>query len=186
MVLKDSDIIEVKVTPEMLKKAQEKAAQMGCLNKHSMMKGERNVAGVLGELAALAILPRATYVDNYDHDLRIGKLTIDVKTKQLASKPRLSYDCSIYGYNPNQDCHIYLFAGVKTDHSVVWFSGFLAKHIFYQKAEFCAAGSQRPLGGGRMLTYKEDNYVVQVRQLNRAAILQTVVPKDENVTGQTL
>lgn len=179
MVLKDSDILEVRVTPEMLQKAEEKARQMGCLNQHSMMKGERNVAGVLGELAAMVLLPQATYVDNYDHDLRIGKLTIDVKTKQLAAKPRLGYDCSIYGYNPNQDCHLYLFAGVKADHSVVWFSGFLAKHIFYQKAEYCPAGSQRPLGNGRMLTYKEDNYVVQVKHLNRTDILKTIVPKKD-------
>lgn len=176
MVLKDSDILEVRVTPEMLEQAKEKARKLGCLNKHSMMKGERNIAGVLGELGALVILPQAIYVDNYDHDLKIGKLTIDVKTKQLTSKPRLSYDCSIYGYNPNQDCHLYLFAGVKTDHSVVWFSGFLAKHIFYQKAEFCPAGSQRPLGGGRMLTYKEDNYVTQVRHLNRTEILTYIKP----------
>ena len=123
LVLKDSDIVEIPVTKEMLALAKEKAKKMGCLNSHSMMKGERNVEGVLGELAVLAFLPQATYVDNYDYDLRIGKITIDVKTKRLNRKPQLYYDCSIYGYNPNQDCHLYLFAGVKADHSVVWLSG---------------------------------------------------------------
>ena len=176
LVVKDTDIVEVPVTPDMLKKAEEKARKMGCLNKHSMMKGARNVDGVLGELAALAFLPRAIYTDNYDNDLRIGKLTIDVKTKRLNKRPRLEYDCSIYGYNPNQDCHLYLFAGVNPEHTVVWLSGFLAKHIFYKKAEFFPAGSLRPLGFGKTLEYKEDNYVVQIKHLNKIDILKTIVP----------
>lgn len=178
LVTKDTDIITVPVTPAMLAQAKEKARKMGCLNQHSMMKGERNVEGVLGELATLAILPSATYTDNHDNDLRIGKLTIDVKTKRLARKPALYYDCTVYGYNPNQNCHLYLFAGVKDDHSVVWLSGFLAKHIFYKKAQFCPAGSTRPLGQGKLLTYREDNYVVQVNQLNRAQILTTILPTE--------
>ena len=176
LVSKSTDIAEVPVTPEMLKRAEEKARKMGCLNSHSMMKGARNIEGVLGELAALAFLPKATITDNYDNDLRIGKLTIDVKTKRLTNCPRLEYDCSIYGYNPNQNCHIYLFAGVNPEHTKVWLSGFLAKHIFYKKAQYYPAGSQRPLGFGKTLTYKEDNYVVQVKHLNRIQILQTIVP----------
>jgi hypothetical protein len=177
LVIKDSDIVEIPVTKEMLAQAKEKARNMGCLNSHSMMKGERNVEGALGELAVLAFLPQSTYVDNYDYDLRIGKLTIDVKTKRLNNRPKLGFDCSIYGYNPNQECHIYLFAGVKADHSVVWLSGFLAKHIFYQKAKFYPAGSERPLGMNKVLVYKEDNYVVQVKHLNKVDILKTIVPK---------
>lgn len=176
LVLRDSQIVEIPVTAEMLAFAKEKARKMGVLNQHSMMKGERNIEGILGELAALKFLPQTIATDNYDNDLRIGKLTIDVKTKRLTNKPRLEYDCTVYGYNPNQNCHLYLFAGVKADHSKVWLSGFLAKHIFYQKAQFCPAGSQRPLGAGKMLTYREDNYVVQVNQLNKIEILKTIVP----------
>lgn len=177
LVLKDTDIVTIPVTKEMLAQAEAKAKQMGCLNKHSMMKGERNVEGVLGELAALAFLPQATPTDTYDNDLRIGKLTIDVKTKRLTNRPNLGYDCSIYGYNPNQNCHLYLFAGVKPDFGVVWLSGFLEKGTFYKKATYFPAGSHRPLGGGRTLEYKKDNYVVQINQLNRIQILKTIIPK---------
>jgi hypothetical protein len=144
LVLKETDIINVPVTPEMLKQTEEKARKMGCLNKHSMMKGERNVEGVLGELAALVYLPFATPTDNYDNDLRIGKLTIDVKTKRLTNRPRLQYDCSIYGYNPNQDCHLYLFAGVNPEHTMVWLSGFLAKHIFTKKRSIAQQALSAP------------------------------------------
>lgn len=175
-LVQNDDIIEIKVTKDMLDYAKEKARKMGILNQHSMMKGERNVEGILGELALLTFLPQSTVTDNHDNDLRIGHLTIDVKTKRLTNRPRLKYDCTVYGYNPNQNCHLYAFAGVKADHSVVWLSGFLAKHIFYQKAQFCPAGTERPLGDGRTLTYREDNYVVQVEQLNRIAILNTIVP----------
>ena len=171
LVLKDSDIVTVPVTKEMLAHANEKAERMGCLNRHSMMKGARNVEGILGELAALAYLTKAVPTDTHDHDMILGKYTIDVKTKRLNNKPRLSFDCTVYGYNPNQNCDMYLFAGVAADHSVVWLSGFLVKHIFYKKAQFCPAGSTRPLGGGKLLTYREDNYVVQVNQLNRVKIL---------------
>lgn len=173
LVTRESQIIEIPVTPEMLKFAKEKAKEMGVLNKHSMMKGERNVDGILGELAALSYLSKAKATDTFDHDLSIqthlGLLTIDVKTKRLAQKPRLYYDCTVYGYNPNQKCHLYLFTGVKSDHSVVWICGYLPKYVFYEeRAEFCPAGSQRPLGGGKMLTYKEDNYVVRVNQIRTA------------------
>jgi len=178
LVTLESHIVEIKVTEEMLQKAHGKAEQMGCLNKHSMMKGSRNVEGVLGELAALSYLANAVPTDNYDNDLRIGKVTIDVKTKRLTMRPRLYYDCTVYGYNPNQNCHVYLFAGVKDDHSVVWLSGWLPKPEFYEIAEFCPKGSQRPLGNNKMLTYKEDNYVIQVKDLNQVVILQNIHPKE--------
>lgn len=178
-VQNERDIVEIAVTPEMLKIAEEKAAKMGILNRHSMMKGERNVEGILGELAALSYLPQAIATDTHDNDLAIGTLTIDVKTKRLTMKPRLYYDCTVYGYNPNQNCNLYLFAGVNPEHTKVWLSGFLLKPHFYNKAEFCAAGSTRPLGGGKLLTYKEDNYVVQVKQLNRVEMLKNVQPKKD-------
>lgn len=177
LVVGEDEIVEIPVTPEMLAFAKEKAAKMGVLNRHSMMKGERNVEGILGELAVLAYLPQAVATDTHDNDLTIGPMTIDVKTKRLTNRPRLSYDCTVYGYNPNQNCHLYVFAGVKADHSVVWLSGFLAKHIFYQKAQFCPAGTERPLGNGKTLTYREDNYVVQVNQLNKIKILTTITAK---------
>lgn len=170
-VRSQSDIVEIIVTAEMLKKAQDKARKMGCLNKHSMMKGTRNIEGALGELAVLELFPSAMPTDTHDHDCRLGTITIDVKTKRLARKPSVNYDCTVYGYNPNQNCDIYLFAGVSGDHSTVWLSGFLKKEEFYKKAEFCPAGSQRPLGNGRMLTYEKDNYVVQINQLNKIELL---------------
>lgn len=177
VISRDSQIIEIAVTKEMLDAAKTKAAQMGVLNQHSMMKGERNVEGVLGELAALKFLTNAEATDTYDHDIKIGPVLIDVKTKRLTNKPRLYYDCTVYGYNPNQNCHVYLFAGVKNDHSVVWLCGFISKKDFYEKAEFCPAGSERPLGGGKTLTYKEDNYVVQVNKLSYMDALRRVVLK---------
>lgn len=177
IIQSEAQIIEIKVTPEMLKFAQEKAKAMGVLNQHSMMKGERNVEGILGELAALQYLPNSVATDNFDNDLKIGEVTIDVKTKRLTMKPRLYYDCTVYGYNPNQACHVYLFAGVKADHSVVWLQGFMSKPGFYQAAEFCPAGSERPLGNGKTLTYKEDNYVVQVNKLTKMDVLKKIVIK---------
>lgn len=171
LVSLDSHILEVKVTKEMLAIAKEKAEQMGCLNRHSMMKGERNIEGVLGELAALTFLPNAVWQDTHDYDLTVGKITIDVKTKRLTRKPRLYYDCSIYGYNPNQNCHLYLFAGVDPEHTKVWLNGFIPKSDFYEKAEFFPAGSDR----GNVV-YKKDNYVVKVSQLLRVEMLKTIVP----------
>lgn len=177
LIKSEMDIITIPVTKEMLEFAKEKAAKMGVLNRHSMMKGERNVEGILGELGALQYIPNSTPTDTHDNDIKVGKLTIDVKTKRLTNKPRLYYDCTVYGYNPNQECHVYLFAGVKVDHSVIWLSGFITKKDFYKKSQFCPAGSTRPLGGGKVLTYKEDNYVIQVDKLGKLGYLKSMVEK---------
>jgi hypothetical protein len=50
LVVHPSQVIEVIVTPEMLKLAQE-TAHKGTMNRQSMLEGSRNVEGLLGELA---------------------------------------------------------------------------------------------------------------------------------------
>jgi hypothetical protein len=174
LIKKESEIVTIPVTKEMLILAKEKADEMGCL-KHSMMKGERNVEGILGELGALKFLTNAVGTASYQHDLKIGQITIEVKTKRLTNKPRLDYDCTVYSYNTEQDCHIYLFAGVNPEHTLVWLNGFISKDNFYKKAEFLPAGSERPLSNGKTLIYKRDNYVVKVNQLNKIDILKKIV-----------
>lgn len=171
-VTKDSDIITIPVTQDMLDFARVKAAQMGKLNEYSMMQGRRNIEGILGEMAAFRYLEKAIMTDTRDHDLSFGKVTIDVKTKRMTRKPRIYYDATVYGYNPNQNCHVYLFAGVDPEHSVVWLSGYLTKQGFYDRALFCPKGSKRSLGKDKELIYREDNYVVQVNQLNTVASLK--------------
>lgn len=82
------DIIEVPVSKEMAADCQAKTHK-GAMNSNSMMKGERNFEGVLGEEAAHIYLPmliNETFLGgtfNGDYDFRYGIHTIDVKNKHF-------------------------------------------------------------------------------------------------------
>ena len=156
-------MIEVPISNEMLIEARRKAQQMGEL-KGSMMKGDRNLTAFLGELAAQKVIGGKT--DNtYDYDISMpsGK-TVDVKTKKVKYIPKDYYDCTIFGdkASVNQACDYLLFTQVLTDLSSVYVLGGYNKKKFLQDAQFKKKGS---VVGTNNLTYKRDNYVMQIKDL---------------------
>jgi hypothetical protein len=156
-------MIEVPISDSMLIEARRKANEMGEL-KGSMMKGDRNLTAFLGELAAQKIIGGKT--DNtYDYDISMpsGK-TVDVKTKKVKFVPKDYYDCTIFGDKAsiNQACDYLLFTQVLTDLSVVYVLGGYNKKKFLTDATFKKKGS---VVGTNKLTYKRDNYVMQIKDL---------------------
>ena len=173
-VTNDNFQIEIPITPSMLAQAQASASEQGCLNKHSLTKGERNLEGFLGEAVVLLTLPEAISDNDYDHDLLLGQIRIDVKTKRCPDKPKTYYDCTVFGYNPTQKCDMYIFVSIKKDYTMAWVNGFLVKHQFYAIAKFIPAGT---VVGKNQLFYKKDNYVCSIKDLNRMNFLQSLIIK---------
>ena len=90
-------MIEVKITKTMLTRAKKKAKEMGVI-KNSILSGEGNLAGFLGEEVANRIL-RGKINNTYDYDIVCGEKKYDVKTKRFSSPPKAYYECSVAKYN---------------------------------------------------------------------------------------
>jgi len=75
------------ITNDHIKRANTLAKSMGTLN-NSILRGEGNVAGFVGEVI-LAELLQADHRNTYDYDfiLPSGR-TVDVKTKQTTVEPK--------------------------------------------------------------------------------------------------
>lgn len=191
LVVHSSQIIEVTVTPEMLKLAQD-TAHKGTMNHRSMLEGARNVEGLLGELAVHKYLPMLTHCPGNDYDftitLKSGTLTIDVKNKfdvkRFGSKPGLDWDCTIFGYEAKKSCHLYLFTSTDEKNTKVWLKGYMTKTELVSPKRFYGVGAFRSTTQGSV-TYKKDNYVTQVKELNKVEFLKSrlleITKKETNV-----
>lgn len=155
-------MIEVQITPDMVEKAQQQAAEMGAL-RNSIRHGEGNLVGFVGELVAQKVL--GGMLDNtYDHDLLLDDFitTVDVKTKETTVAPKPHYECSVAAYNTTQKCDYYCFVRVKNDLSVGWYLGTYAKDKYFKDAHKLHQGEIDPSNN---FTVKADCYNLPISQL---------------------
>jgi len=150
----------VSITSDILRKADEKSADLGILS-NSITSGCGNLAGFIGELMVQSILP-STVVNTYDYDLVIGGATADVKTKRTSVTPIPDYECSVAAYNTRQSADIYIFCRVSYDYSNGWVLGFLPKHEYYAKAKYLKQGDVDP---SNHFVVKADCYNVAISEL---------------------
>ena len=107
-------MIEVEITEEMKKRAWAKSREMGVI-KNSIMKGDGNIAGFLGEEIANVVID-GTINNTYDYDLVSQEgIKYDVKTKRCTSPPKPYYDCSVANFNTKQKCDRYVFVRIERD-----------------------------------------------------------------------
>ncbi len=156
-------MIKVIVTDEMLLKAREKANEMGQLH-NSILRGQGNMSGFIGEQVALSILG-GSWVNTYDYDITVGEYKVDVKTKQTTVAPRPFYECSVADFNTKQNCDAYAFVRVLKDYSVAWFLGVLTKQEYFDKAAFLKKGQVDPSNN---FTVRADCYNVRIDQLGES------------------
>jgi len=83
-------IIEIPISSEYMRRAREKASQMGILQ-GSITGGSSNVVGAIGEIVVADSI-KAKETNTYDYDLVKDGLRIDVKTKRCNTKPMPNYD----------------------------------------------------------------------------------------------
>jgi hypothetical protein len=81
-----------------------------------------NEVGAMGELVAMRYLDLigVRYLDEREvnHDLRVGHVTVDVKTKERSVTPKPDYDCTAPDYNKEAQLpDWYLFVSLLSDKS---------------------------------------------------------------------
>jgi hypothetical protein len=158
-------IEELEVCARHVVLADARAAEMGRL-KHSITHGRGNIHGALGEIiVAERIGATIVSATEYDYDLLINDLRIDVKTKRCTSLPHGDYDCSIFTTNLHQQCDYYVFTRILNDFSQAWLMGAIRKSDFFRLARFYRAGSPDPnshLG----FCFKDDCYNLRYDKLH--------------------
>ena len=153
-------MIEYKITDQMLITARDMAVDLGRIN-NSILRGQGNIAGFLGEL--IAVEHMGGKIDHsYNHDIILDGLLIDVKTKQTSVKPLDTYDCSIAKTSVHQKCDAYAFVRVKNDYSIGWFLGVLTKEEYFDKAIFMKQGDIDPDNNYKV---RADCYNIKINQL---------------------
>jgi hypothetical protein len=155
-------MIEIELTPEMVKDARKEAEELGVL-KNSITKGVGNVIGILGEMAA-AKATGSTRANTRDYDLlRPNGQTSDVKSKKCSGPPEPHFECSVADFNTSQKCDYYVFVRVLNDLSKAWVVGELPKAEYFEKAVFIQQGQFDPANNWRC---KADCYNVPISNLN--------------------
>jgi len=169
-------MLKVEITDKMKKVAKEKAEDMGEL-KNSILKGQGNVTGFLGEEIIKSFLS-ARSSNTKDYDISYKKKKYDIKTKLTSKEPLPEYDCSIAAYNTVQKCDGYIFVRIqkdKEDNLVCgWILGWMDKEGYFQNAEYWPKGKIDPSNGYRV---KASCYNVKIKDLKNIEELknETVV-----------
>ena|ERR1700722_11284461 len=181
LVSHPNDVIELDIPNEVLRHATLNAHK-GSMNQYSQLGGERNVDGLLAELMVHRYLPKMLHQPTSFYDLitppGYRPLTIDVKNKfdvkRQGGKPDLDWDCTIYGYEAGKACDLYLFTSTNSTNTKIWLKGFIDKKGLVNEQNLYRAGSTRRTTQGSV-TYRKDNYVLQVKQLGTMAYLKSSI-----------
>jgi hypothetical protein len=152
---------EVKISPPMMLEAQAKSQELGRL-RNSIVKGEGNLVGFVGEQVAHRVLG-GQWNNSYDYDIILEDgTTVDVKTKRTSVKPLPEYDCSVAAYNTKQKCDAYAFVRVLNDYSAGWYLGIISKTDYFDEAEFMLKGTIDSTNGFRI---RANCYNVKINKL---------------------
>jgi len=119
--------------------AEHKGRLLGSLN-GSHQEGSANWIGMLGELVFCEFVHGAEQTQSYEHDVRIGDVTLDIKTKGRHCVPEPFYDASIADWNTDQNCDYYYFMSYFVEESIMSFCGFISPAEYYRKSTFYAEG----------------------------------------------
>jgi len=161
-------MIYVPITASMKRIATRNANRMGNI-KNSIMKGEGNVYGFLGEQVAQLVLGGEIVnkgkAYNVDYDLICDDgTTVEVKTKKTSVPPKPYYECSIAKYNTRQKCDYYAFVRVLKNREVGWFLGVMPKEKYFINAKFLKAGTR---DGDNGFLVRADCYNLPISDLQR-------------------
>jgi len=153
-------MIQVKITPEIIRRAKKKAASVGVLQ-GSITGSLSNVVGAIGEII-VQDYTGGIEVNSKDFDLMVGNRRVDVKTKRCNTTPSPNYDCSVAAHGTKQDCDSYIFVRILTDHSRAWILGEIPKAEYYKKATKYHVNDVDPANG---FVFKADCYNLAIQEL---------------------
>jgi len=169
-------MIEVQITEEMKKRAWAKSREMGVI-KNSIMSGDGNIAGFLGEEVANTII-KGEINNTYDYDIITNdNVKYDVKTKRCTSPPKPFYDCSVAGFNTKQKCDRYAFVRIENKNNrwgKAWVLGWLGHDDYYSKARKLTKGQTDPSNN---FVVRADCYNVSISKLTQFSGAKNDRPK---------
>lgn len=156
-------MIRLPITAQVLAQAKKESRELGELRR-SMRHGEGNLCGILGEILVADYSGATRAIVNYDYDLVLNNIKIDVKSKERGVPPLRSFNCSVPAQNTSQKCDVYAFVSIMNDYSAGWLLGGIPKEDFYRLATFNKAGEEDPTSntGWR---FKTDCYNLPVSKL---------------------
>ena len=160
------EFIKVKITEEMIKRAEERANEIP-KSKNTFMPHERHVIGFLGEEMFNRVFPMAKQSKGsnvYNYDYLMANKRFEIKTKMCSSDPRPDYECSIYTYY-EQKADVYLFCRIKKEfgsYPYGWVLGYITKRNFDDKKFLIKKGTKQPNG----FTTRVDTWNVYIKDLN--------------------
>lgn len=135
--------------------------------KGSIMKGESNIYGALGEIVIYDINKQnglsVDFNSTYDYDLIIENYKVDVKTKRTTVIPKPNYLCSISSFNTKQKCDFYFFLRINENLKECYLLGYKSKTDFFNDAIFNKKGSLDINGW----VFKDDCYNLKIEMLNK-------------------
>lgn len=111
MLFTPEGFIKVDITDGMKGRALQFSKEVGVLE-NSIRSGEGNICGALGEEIFLAAFPEAVSNRTFSHDVRLGGVKIEVKTKDRTVYPQDHYDCSLAHFNDRQETNFYVFCSL--------------------------------------------------------------------------
>jgi|TARA_A100000171_G_scaffold4136_1_gene3390 hypothetical protein len=153
-------MIQVTITPDVLRRAEKKAALVGNIG-GSITGSASHVVGAIGEVIVADLLG-AEEVNSKDYDLIHKGKRIDVKTKRCNTAPRTYYDCSVAAHGTRQACDSYVFVRIKIDGTKAWVLGEIDKPTFYSNATYYRRGDVDPDNG---FVFKADCYNLPISEL---------------------
>lgn len=156
---------EIQITPEMVQQAYDLGQRMGRLNR-SIMQGERNIAGFLGEIVFEQYYPESVRTNTYHHDFIFHGAPIDVKTKVRSARPKPFFEVTIPAYHL-QNTHAYFFISLLQSnqrYTSAFLLGWETSEEFLRKAKFMKKGQYDPSND---FLVREDCYNLPIHELRQ-------------------
>jgi hypothetical protein len=163
-MVKEEDFIRLSISPAAHRIAYTFAySKSENYNKQTIRKdnGGRYV-GFIGELITIKYLHqsgikydwqnRDPSIPNYDFDININNVRLEIKTKDRTVDPKLFYECSVADYNI-QDCDFYIFNSLTRDKNLEFpyhsatLLGYMPKKEYMAKAYHRNKGDIDPSNG---------------------------------------
>ncbi len=144
-------------TDEMIRDAHNKAKHLGALN-NSILEGGGNAAGYMAEIAFAAYTGGVIVSDEqFDYDIKIQGLRIEIKVKRRTVPPKDEYDVSIAATSRHQNPDLYAFLSLQFDRSGlvdgkrrygglenIWLLGYKCPEDYFRDAELWMPGDVDP------------------------------------------
>jgi len=139
MSVNESNIIEVPVSPRLVEIARQEAAKIPNPLPNSIREGEGTPVGFIGKLLVCQYLGTPLMKTTDFDTIHLSKRIL-VKTKACGSRPRPEYECSIAGFNTNQQCDYLAFTRVLGDYTRGWLLGYMPRLDYFRNATLRRAG----------------------------------------------